>query len=324
MEIRVRRKIAVALLLLAAAPAAFAQSCNLVLNGELSMPPTRVGQPLLVHASIRGQPIPMALDTSSSVTTIDRATAEKFGLEMQTATKQGQGIGGKLRMLRVTVPDFMLGSQKISEMNVHVIEGLEADTRKIAVGLVGADVLGDYDLEFDVAHSRVALFAPAPCAKAAPWDPDAITVELFRSGGDRIRFEVKVDGKAIVAELDSGATRTLLTEKGARKLGVTKETPGVEPGGGIYGADGKKLISVTYRFQSFELGDEMIRNPRFVIADVVRQVRRFKSGAGVTSRADQEPDMYLGADWLRAHHVYVGRGASLMHFTYGGGTVFEK
>lgn len=319
------RFVAIALFSVAlTASAARAEPCNLSLHAELPVQQTKVGQPLLVQASIRGQPIPMAIDTSSAATTIDKTTAERFGLPLQLATMQGQGIGGKLRVFNVRVPEFALGPQRIDEMTMHVVEGFGSDKQAGRYGLLGADVLGDFDLEFDIQHNRLAIYGMSPCARAAPWDPDALTVELFRTRGLRIRFDVKIDGKPITAELDSGATRTLLTWKGARKLGVTPGSSGVEPDVGIVGADGKHLESSRYRFETFELGDETIRNPRFVIAEVDRSAMRVKGGNGLDARADAAPEMYLGADWLRAHRVYVARGANLMHFTYAGGTVFEK
>jgi predicted aspartyl protease len=319
------RRAAIALLSAAlAAPAARAETCNLSLYAELPLLETKAGQPLLVQASIRGQPIAMAIDTASAATTIDKASAEKFGLALQPETMQGQGIGGKLRMFSVRVPDFALGPQRIDEMSVHVVEGIGPDRQAARHGLLGADLLGEFDLEFDIQHNRLGIYGPSNCARAAPWDPDALTVELFRTRGLRIRFDVKVEGKPLIAELDSGATRTLVTWKGARKLGVTPSSPGVEPGHGVVGADGKHLDSSLYRFQTFEIGDEIIRNARFVIAEVDRSAMRIKGGNGVESRADAAPDMYLGADWLRAHHVYVGRGVGLMHFTYAGGPVFEN
>jgi predicted aspartyl protease len=319
------RRTAVALLLpllALLAPAARAETCDLRLAAELPIGQAGPGMPILVQASIRNQPIPMIVDTGSPMTTIDRGTAERFGLALRPDSRiRARGLGGELRVYRVTVPEFALGPQRIDSVTIGAFEGMRSDARQMGGGLLGQDVLGAFDLEFEVQNNRLALYDKSACAHAPPWDLDSMTVPLIGGRTGRIQFDVKLDGQILKAELDSGAARTTLTWKGAMRLGLQESSSGMESGGSVLGVDGKPLVRSFYRFQSFEVGGELIRNPRLGIVDFHRT--RFTPDLPLL-RSQEQPDLLLGADWLRAHRVYVARGAGEMHFSYLGGVVFEK
>ena len=76
-------------------------------------------------------------------------------------------------------------------------------------------------------------------------------------------------------------------------------------------------------FESFAIGDEMIRNPYLRFADIFRY-SKFATTAGHLPRAVAHPDMLLGADFLRSHRVLVAHSQRRIYFTYAGGTVFPK
>ncbi len=167
-------------------------------------------------------------------------------------------------------------------------------------GLVGADVLSAYDVELDVPASRVRLWKPGACrADDLPWTGPRYAVGVDVSGGDRLLLPVRLDGAPITAELDSGASSSLLSEDGARRAGVDRaalEADPVAAGRGVgQGVLGERL----HRFAELEVGPERIAGPRILTAPL--QLR----GA----------DMLLGLDWLRSRRVWV---------SYGGGALFVQ
>jgi predicted aspartyl protease len=279
-----------------------------------------------VQASIRGEPIPMVVDTGASLSSIDQGTAQKFNLELRRESRfRVFGAGGEAQVYNVTVPEFVIGNGRFAERVLMVFEGMRKDARRMREGLLGEDILGAFDLELHVQGGRLALYEKTACVRVPPWQADFMTVPLFPSLSGRIRFNVQIDGHGLIAELDSGATQTLLSWQGARKLGLTKESPGLERVGTMVGIDGTSRVHHRYRFQSFELAGERVRNPRLGISEILVQLYpQTYQGLRPSFLSEEPSDLFLGADWLRAHRVYVGRATEEMHFTYLSGSIFEK
>jgi predicted aspartyl protease len=312
-----RRALTAALLLLAATPAVWAQSCDLRLNADIPIRYNQQNGGLFVEASIHGEPVPLIVSTGLATTTLGRATADRLKLQTRYESKyRARGPSdGDIRFLTVTVPDLKLGEHNLGERELYVTEGT-SDGVIATVGRLGQNFLYDYDLEFDVKAGRLNLYAPAPCATTAPWDGDAQSVPLRNTArGQKILFDVFINGRKMRAELDSGSPRTLLTLPAARRLGLSLDDPDMLAGPDLLGSDGKLRPTKLHQFESFAIDSEEIRNPRLAIVEFIR-------GPG-----QPKPDgieVFLGADWLRAHRVYVARAARAMHFTYIGGPVFEK
>ncbi|GIL41081.1 retroviral-like aspartic protease family protein [Roseiterribacter gracilis] len=312
-----------ALVLLSASPTRAAEPCKIPLVAEAKI--EHKGS-IYVQASIRGESVPMVVHTSSAVTSISKTTAQKFGLELSRETRYSlHGTHGELEAYNVTVPDFVIGNGRFPELRAMVIEGRDSGAAGSSVGAIGTDLLGAFDLEFDVQGGRFVLHEKTRCAHAPPWPADFITVQLLPLLSGRVQFSVKIDGRTLNAELDSGANRSFLTSVGARKLGITRDSPGIERASGRADADGQPQESYAYRFQSFELESETVRYPRLFIRDVLTKLYpQTYQGGQVKARSEEPPDLYLGADWLRAHRVYIGRATDEMHFTYLSGPIFEK
>ncbi|GIL41079.1 retroviral-like aspartic protease family protein [Roseiterribacter gracilis] len=311
-----RRTIALSLWALAAASCASAETCNLQRVAELPVQYMPQAGLIFVSAKIQDQPIPMVLATAAQSTMIDSATAERLKLDMRPVRNlKGQSRSGESqRVFEVLIPEMHVGTIRYTQYRMLITEVARTDAQKRNVGSFSLNSMNNADFEFDVAAGKVKAFTPAPCATSAPWASDADTVPLVETANSHhMRVDVKVDGKTLRAEFDSSLRRSALTWSGMRRLGLS-------PDGDVETTpDGEKLR----RYQSFAIGDEEIRNPRF---GVVRVVETWSANGGTARRIemDSQPDMYLGADWLRAHHVYVGRGAKQVHFTYNGGPVFEK
>src|SRR5205807_3966267 len=119
-----------------------------------------------------------------------------------------------------------------------------------------------------------------------------------------ILVPVKLNDRALLAELDSGASRSVVSRLVAAQIGVTPDTP----------------TRVIGAFQSFVIGGEMIRNPEIRFTDL--SIASTQTGSRVAVREDLR-DMLLGLDFLRAHRVYVAHSQGRLYFTYAGGPVFS-
>ncbi|GIL41080.1 retroviral-like aspartic protease family protein [Roseiterribacter gracilis] len=311
-----RTIIAATCFLLAIAPAASAQSCNFRLNADIPLRYNAQAGALLVDAKVGGQPIPLIVSTSSPMTTLGRATVDRLKLETHYDSRyRTRGpSNGDVRFLQVTLPDFTLGQHRLGSPEVFVQEGT-SDGAMPTTGRLGLNILYDYDIEFDVKGGRLNLYESVPCAHTAPWSGDVETVPLNHTRkGQRVLFDVTVNGRKMRAELDSGAPRTMMTLRGARRLGLSAD--GMPPGPDLLGVDGKIRATKLHQFESFAIEGEEIRNPRLPIIEFLKYPGSIAF--------DGDIEVYVGADWLRAHHVYIARGTHEMHFAYVGGPVFEK
>jgi hypothetical protein len=108
----------------------------------------------------------------------------------------------------------------------------------------------------------------------------------------------------------------------ARRAGVNVAAGDGEKGGKLVGANGYAVESQIGTFDSFSIGDETIRHAKLRVTDLYNRVGDTYVGSRMaTSYGDT--DMYLGADFLRSHRVYIASSQRKVYFTYQGGPVFQ-
>jgi hypothetical protein len=168
----------------------------------------------------------------------------------------------------------------------------------------------------------VRIFQAKDCGgvSLAYWSRQALEVRL--QGEEKIEFTVAINGKPLRAQLDSGATSSLLESAQAEQRGVTPTSPGVKPAGCVTGFGTGAIDSWSGQFESFSIGDEVIRNPRIQFADMWRHMTYTDTGTRLRRQFAGLPQILLGVDFLRSHRVLVARSQKKMYFTYEGGPVF--
>jgi hypothetical protein len=127
----------------------------------------------------------------------------------------------------------------------------------------------------------------------------------------------------MIAQLDSGATFSMLSMVAAGQLGLDPQTPGATPAGCIRGLGRERLDAWLLPLESFAIGEETIRNPKIPFADLWQHMRADHVGSNLRRPLANLPDMLLGADFLRAHRVLVSQSQHKLYFSYEGGTVFR-
>jgi predicted aspartyl protease len=275
----------------------------------------------VVDASINGQKVGVLLDTGLGLSYIRRSAANK--LRLTTSPKRGYrlfGIGGESQVEETLVEEFRMGDAVYKNW-VALVAGEHPFPGDLAV-LLGYDFLNQMDIEFDLANGVVRLFQARGCERAslAYWSKQAVQLPL--ETGKYIFFSVSINGKPLLAELDSGATFSSLALEGAVQLDVTPQTPGVTFGGCVTGMGKVRADQWIAGFESFRIGDEVIRSPKIRFGDLWQHTKYESTGSSIARRLNDLPDMVLGADFLRAHRVYVAHSQGKLYFSYSGGTVF--
>lgn len=285
-----------------------------------SVPMDKVnGGPVMsVTASIDGNPMTMLIDIGRRATQLWETPANKLHL----ANQRGAffDYSGRFSERSARIESFKLGS--IEGGGFHVVVAPDPDTASAPFdGIIGNDILYQYDVDMDFAHQKLNFFTPEQCEGAGVyWSPSTISsVPIVAYSGleyaDRSPIPrlgttyvlVTLDGKTITALLDTRADKTFLNPDVANKLfGLNPDT--MEPGSVD---DGGTLIKAgMHVFSRLDLGGLAAGNVHIAIPldGLTQSTNLFhakKTALDVFHIHEIMPDMVIGMDILRHSHLYV-------------------
>ncbi len=311
---------ALALASLGAPAQAAAADCQLAKMAEL---PIRFehNRPL-IPIGVNGQKGWFIVDTGSYQSLMFGGAANTFGLHQSAADHRSfLGIGGEQEARSTLIEAFDLAGIKVKNFAILTIGHRGSPA---AAGLLGRDLLGPFDIEFDVAHGMLRLFQSHHCGdrSLAYWTNDPGGTTLQFDDGRGYNVGVKINGKNIDAIFDSGAGTSVVTPDVAFFVGLKpkdfeEKTFQV---GGIGEASEVARIAV---FEKVEVGTEQINHTRLQVVDLFAHDATVRTGSLLPKRMDDSVSMLLGADFLRAHRVLLAPEQHRMYFTYSGGPIFQ-
>ena len=155
---------AVAALALAALPARTWARCTV--STAATLPLVRAAGHVTTLARIEGTAVPLLVDTGSSVTALDGATAARLGLRRDPRHRSAViGIGGTARPRAMLIARRLdLGGIGFADLRLTVGDfntGWPANAR--IAGILGTDILSRYDVEIDGPGGRLLLHEVAGC-----------------------------------------------------------------------------------------------------------------------------------------------------------------
>lgn len=293
-------------------------SCRLGLVAELKVEFRRF-QPL-TRARVNGRPVRMLLDTGAFSSAMWTSTARDLGLAIApVAGLRVVGVGGFAQPYRTTLAKFEIAGVERRNLDVLVIgegdHGFEM--------IMGRDFLGRTDVEFDLAHGVVRLLEPKGCQsdEMPYWAEKGYSQAPMRGrgGADAVEVDVKLNGRVVHAILDSGAAFSVATPNAALRSGVKLgAVTGV--GRGVANTPVERSVGL---LDSFTVGDETIGRTKLRVGDLWRGTGATTTGSRVERPMTDQPEMLLGADFLRAHRVLISPSKRMIYFTYEGGPVFD-
>jgi predicted aspartyl protease len=253
MNLRAVYCVSMAFALGGSAEAMAASNCQLTQIAD--WPVKLVGNHLVVDGAINGRKIGVMLDTGGT-SMILRSAADRLGLTRHQAPQYRLfGVGGESYVEAAIVDEFRVGN--LARKNWEVMVAGEHDLGPSIDVVLGEDVFDHVDVEFDLMHGRVRLFQPRGCEGVALgyWAPQG-TSQVNLASGPRIVVPVGINAHPIQAELDSGASSSVLDKPAAGRLGIGPETPGATLAGKGGGLGAKSVEYWIVPLQSFTLGDE--------------------------------------------------------------------
>ena len=301
----------------AAADAPPANKCVMYQLGDLKVQVVR--NRAMLQGAVNGQPVRVLIDTGASRSLLHRAKAEALHLPLTDVPGMRMGgAGGVTRVQSAYLAQLQLAGATVS--NVSMLVAGEGRTADFDI-LLGEDVLGHYDIEFDLGHGAVRLLQPRGCGEGdmAYWASAYNEVPIVGDNHDKIGVTVKLNGRPIRAILDSGASTSVGTPRAAAVGKVKLEASDVRG----HGIGALELTNEVGVLDSFSIGEETIRNARLRFSDLFGATTFDYTGSLIAKHMDDEPEMLLGFDFLKSHRVLVSRSRHMVYFTYEGGPVFD-
>jgi tetratricopeptide (TPR) repeat protein/predicted aspartyl protease len=287
-------------------------NCKLNETGALHV--TMLGMRVLLPAQINSQDVQFVVDSGASLSFITPPNADRFqlprrrmplGLSILGVTGEADADIGLVKVLT-------LANTPLQNMQFVVSGG---DVGAGAVGLLGQNILGLFDVEYDLAKGSIHLWSPKGCGRTADlgyWSgsaPESV-IDLDYDGlryADHTKGPVYVNGVRLMAIFDTGSTVSIMTRAAAARAGVKPNDPGVVSAGYTIGIGKRTASNWIAPVKSFKVGDEEIRDTKIRFGDIQLT----------------DADMLLGADFFLAHHIFVSNQQHKLYLTYNGGPVFE-
>ncbi len=298
------------LTLLAASFATSSANANCQVGKILELKVTMEGERPLTDVGINGRSLPFIVDSGAFFSTISPGTAAELGLKLENSPVQMEGIGGLAG--RTYVADVK--TLDLAGIPLHDIQFVVGGSEVGVGGLLGQNILGYADAEYDLEHGTVRLMRSKGCSadnNLAYWAGQSPVSDLPISTRDAMHPHtigtILVNGTKVRAIFDTGAASSILSLAAARRAGLTPSTLGAVSSGQTRGLGRSMVDTWLVPVDNVTIGTEKVLNIKLRIGDIP---------------AD-EAEMLVGADFFLSHRVYVANALHRMYFTYDGGPVFN-
>lgn len=284
-------------------PWAMAQDCHLQMVTQTPLQKARLFNHTSTPVTIEGRTFRFIVDTGSprSMVTVQTADALKLTRTPLPGTNSVKMFGGDEAKETAQIRQPVIGGVRMPDGVFSVMRTLRFNFGGEQFdGLIGADILSRYDADFDFANGSLTLYEPHPCdgreirtaMRDKPYEKLPFTGEM-----GRIIVPLKLDGKEMIAILDTGASDSSLGSKIAMaKLALSPQSPGMQR----EGPDNDPDPVYAYTFKKMTLGSVTLNNTRFRFIPFSK-ARWFFAGL-------------LGMPELRRLHIYIAYREHMLYF----------
>jgi hypothetical protein len=268
-----------------------------------SIPILFVNERPMVEATINGKPALLRFSLSRKIMIWGSALKE-YDLKTDQPIETGAGVGpvsaASVRELEVA------GS---SQKNAHYTVAIDVKKDGEA-GLYGNDLFNDQnDIEVDFAHNAVRVFRPDSCTgdDVVYWGGAYSIAERNRAG----YLSVKLSGQTVNGTVALGNEVTFVLSDGAQHAGISLRKAGFLPPAMLQDGAVRPIAISIGMFREIVVGDEIIKNVPLAVGDVLP-----------FSHTWGGPQILFGADFVKAHRIYLSATQRKMYFSLVGATVF--
>jgi|ERR1700722_5882897 hypothetical protein len=254
---------------------------------------------LLVSVQVNGTPATFILDTGAERTLMGEDVVRQLGIARDSwVASTVLGIGGYEERPNALPRSLQLGGVTLrrhtmledSSVTVGPLPVTEIAGRPIA-GLLGRDFLSPFDLDINLPAHELTLYDVSGCTTGfLPWRSTYTSVPAATPVGAALVIPVSIDGRALHALIDTGASSSLVAAPGMARLGLTPALLAHDPGGNGSGIGPAPVFMRRHHFATLSVGPDTTANPLLWVSAV---------------HVVPIVDMLLGADWLRTRHVWL-------------------
>ncbi len=225
-----------------------------------------VGRLITVTAEIEGIRGNFLIDTGATGFIINSRLTPELDSRAQATHHEAYGANGVIEKLRsVTASDFKWGT-----LQAKTIDGLYYDLSHLEkavgidlVGIIGADFLNQFTLEFDYQHEVLTLYNGDASKQWSTPPNQTIDFEVI---GHMPVLTAQFGEYSLQLAIDSGAEGAMLFEKWEDRLQSQYKVMGEEP---LNGADQSSSIATKVELAEFKVAGIPYQNHKFLLSDLV-------------------------------------------------------
>ena len=265
---------------------------------------------ITTSGSINGTPAELLVDTGAYETFFTRTGTERRNMTLRNTGVIAYGIGGSTSIYETRITEFSAGPARLTKGFIPVLG--EFGFTPSFDGILGSPFLLQSDLEISLATKEMTFFHAENCADTylGYWGDEVIDVPFKEHDalGQNPHFAVFVNGQEMEAMIDTGAATSSILRDAARRAGVEIDTTDHKRLRHSAGAGGRKAPTWLATVKTFKIGGETVHNAELSVIDT----------------RNDDVDVILGADFLRAHRVLFAMSQKKLYFSYVGGEPFGQ
>ena len=258
------------LLLAVAGPAVAA--CRLAKIAQ--MPLTPLGAHYAVMAKINDVAHPMMVDTGSEVTLLAATAAKALGLapDSETHARPVVGVGQTTgdEHPNAIVPTLAFGDLVFHDRST-VVATMDngSSPESDAVGLLGDDILSQFDVEFDFPAQTLTFYRAIDCYQTfLPWTGDYAATP-FRHSKAKIVFDVVLNDERTQAIVDTGNNLSFVSRSASALWGAPTSAIGKTIGRAQSPLNrGEAMPIRSFAFDKFQIAGDLFVDKRMGVIDV--------------------------------------------------------
>lgn len=206
----------------------------------------------------------MIVDTAASATVIGDDTIARLGLEGRGRPATVSGATGSNAAQYYRLRSLQLGPHLYRRIGAYGLPALAAPVE--ADGLLGADILRQHVVEFDMPGRRLIFHDPrtdVPALDGRIWD----AIATGRRSDGFMLVEVSIGALTMPALIDTGAVQNFINREAARQLGLrfVPESDSIAP---ITGVSGHVQEINQLEISRFSIGEVEFGASRVGVADL--------------------------------------------------------
>jgi predicted aspartyl protease len=233
----------------------------------------RFGNHLFATTVINGRRTALMIDSGCPITLLDRASAQKLGLQVQETKKYIGGVTGEAERYGIgKLATLAMGNCTFANVPVEVANESQINliARPHLDGLFGAHEMAKFGMVIDCARQMIYVNPKGPSAATTQKLAQFLAGRGFTripmrfNADEHLEVEAAINGHPVRLIVDTGAAMTLLSAPVASSAGTSLSA--------LYSARGEGIGHV----QQLSLGNLVINNAEVMVANVAKMV-----GAGL-------------------------------------------